>query len=114
LQYAFASQVLSHGLDPKEAIIEIAPRKDEYILRTEDILDLLANEGPSIALVLFSGVHYYTGQWFPMAAITKEAKKQVYFAYYMVLLITMLTSLIGVYMRLGPSSRHWKRAPLVA
>ncbi|RDB21270.1 Kynureninase [Hypsizygus marmoreus] len=75
-QYAFASQVVAHGLDPATAILEVSPREGEYTLREEDILDIIKKEGPSIALVLFSGVQYYTGQWFPMQEITSKAKEQ--------------------------------------
>ncbi|KAI0302089.1 pyridoxal phosphate-dependent transferase [Russula brevipes] len=49
---------------------------DQFSLREEDILDVIEAQGPSIALVIFSGVQYYTGQWFPMQAITKAAKAQ--------------------------------------
>ncbi|KAF9483906.1 kynureninase [Pholiota conissans] len=73
-QYAFASQALAHGLDPATAILEVSPREGEFTLRAEDILDIIDREGNSIALVLFSGVQYYTGQWFPMEVITKKAK----------------------------------------
>ncbi len=65
------SQVKWHGFDPKDAIIEIEPRKGEYILRTEDILEKIKQHSDSIALVLFSGVHYYTGQFFDLRAITE-------------------------------------------
>ncbi|KAF8894549.1 pyridoxal phosphate-dependent transferase [Infundibulicybe gibba] len=75
-QYAFVSQVLAHGLDPATAILEVAPREGEYTLREQDILEIIAREGSSIALVLFSGVQYYTGQWFPMKSITEKAKQQ--------------------------------------
>ncbi|KIP09114.1 hypothetical protein PHLGIDRAFT_126566 [Phlebiopsis gigantea 11061_1 CR5-6] len=75
-QYAFATQVARHGYDPAEAIIELSPRPGEFTLREEDILDVIAKEGNTIALVLFSGVQYYTGQWFPMENITKAAKAQ--------------------------------------
>ncbi|TFK76538.1 kynureninase [Pluteus cervinus] len=75
-QYAFTSQVLAHGLDPATAILEISPREGEYTLRESDILDTIAKEGHSIALVLFSGVQYYTGQFFAMESITKKAKEQ--------------------------------------
>lgn len=75
-QYAFTSQVIAHGLDPSTAILEISPREGEYILREEDILETIAKEGSSIALVLFSGVQYYTGQWFPIENITRKAKEQ--------------------------------------
>jgi len=53
------------------------PRHGEFTLRESDILDLIAKEGSSIALVIFSGVQYYTGQWFPIKAITDAAKAQV-------------------------------------
>jgi kynureninase len=69
-QYAIESQLRFHGYDPAEAIIEVAPRKGEYILRTEDITDKIAAHADEIALVLFGGVNYFTGQWFDMPAIT--------------------------------------------
>ncbi|KXN85469.1 Kynureninase [Leucoagaricus sp. SymC.cos] len=75
-QYAFTSQVLVHGLDPSEAVLELKPREGEYTLREEDILKTLDEQGSSIALVLFSGIQYYTGQWFPMESVTRKAKEQ--------------------------------------
>ncbi|KIM49215.1 hypothetical protein M413DRAFT_438380 [Hebeloma cylindrosporum] len=73
-QYAFASQALAHGLDPATTILELSPREGEFTLREKDILDAIEKEGDSIALVLFSGIQYYTGQWFPMPAVTKKAQ----------------------------------------
>ncbi|KAF7969031.1 hypothetical protein HWV62_28652 [Athelia sp. TMB] len=73
-QYAFASQAALHGLDPADAVLELAPRAGEYFLREDDILRTIAAHGASIALVLLSGVQYYTGQLFPMAAITAAAR----------------------------------------
>jgi kynureninase len=55
----------------------MCPREGEFTLRESDIMDLIAKEGPSISLVIFSGVQYYTGQLFPMKAITTAAKAQV-------------------------------------
>lgn len=69
-QYAIESQVRFHGYDPAEAIIEIAPRAGEYTLRTSDIEQVIADHAADIALVLFGGVNYFTGQWFDMPAIT--------------------------------------------
>lgn len=68
-----------HGFDPKDAIIEMFPREGEFSLREEDILEVIEKQGSSIALVIFSGVQYYTGQWFPMQSITKAARAQVSF-----------------------------------
>ncbi|CCA69230.1 related to BNA5-kynureninase, required for biosynthesis of nicotinic acid from tryptophan via kynurenine pathway [Serendipita indica DSM 11827] len=70
-QYAFASQAQSHGFEPKSAIIEVWPRSGEFTLRESDILDTIRQHGKETALVLFSGVQYYTGQWFPMRKITE-------------------------------------------
>ena len=70
-QYAVASQARFHGHDPKEAIVELFPREGEYTLRTEDILQKIAEHGDQLALVLFGGVNYFTGQFFDMQAITK-------------------------------------------
>jgi len=55
----------------------LSPKEGEYTLREEDLLKTLDEQGSSIALVLFSGVQYYTGQWFPMESITRKAKEQV-------------------------------------
>jgi len=75
-QYAFASQAELHGLNPETAVLALAPRPGEYTLREEDIISVIEKEGSNIALVLFSGVQYYSGQWFPMANITRAAKAQ--------------------------------------
>lgn len=70
-QYAVKSQISFHGFDPAEALIELAPRAGEDMIRMEDIEDLIAKEGGSIALILIGAVNYYTGQWFDMPRITK-------------------------------------------
>jgi kynureninase len=50
--------------------MEVKARTDEHTLRTEDIIESIDE---SIALVLFSGVNYLTGQAFDMEAITRAA-----------------------------------------
>lgn len=72
-QYAIESQVRFHGYEPDDAIIEVFPREGEYILRTEDIIKAINDNAGELALVLFSGINYYTGQWFDMPAITEAA-----------------------------------------
>jgi len=71
-QYAIESQVRFHGYDPKEAIIEVAPKNGAYTLATADILEAIQHNGDEIALVLFGGINYFTGQLFDMEAITKK------------------------------------------
>jgi kynureninase len=72
-QYAMESQVNLHGFAYKDAVIEVYPREGEHHLHTEDILQTIADHKDSLALVLFSGVNYYTGQVFDMPAITRAA-----------------------------------------
>lgn len=74
-QYAVESQVRWHGYRPEDAIVEVSPRPGEEILRTEDILAAIREHGDKIALVLFGGVNYYTGQWFDLPAITAAGHK---------------------------------------
>ncbi|MBK9597640.1 MAG: kynureninase [Flavobacteriales bacterium] len=71
--YALASQIAFHGLDPKQHLVEVQPRKGEHILRTEDILAKIDELGDELALVLIGGVQFYTGQAFALEAITAKA-----------------------------------------
>lgn len=72
-QYAFETQAKYHGFDPADAVIEVAPREGEHILRTEDIISTIQQHNDSVAVVLFGGINYYTGQLFDMKAITAAA-----------------------------------------
>ncbi len=72
-QYAFESQARYHGFDPAEAVIEVSPRPGEQVLRTEDILSVIHQYRDSLAVVIFGGVNYYSGQLFDMQAITRAA-----------------------------------------
>lgn len=73
--YAVRSQARWHGFDPDDAVLRLVPREGEDVLRTEDICDLLARQGDSIALVLLGGVNYYTGELVDMPAITEAAHR---------------------------------------
>jgi len=70
-QYALETQAKFHGLDPDDAIVEVHPRSGEHNLRTEDILNTINAHGDTVALVLFGGVNYYTGQFYDLEKITK-------------------------------------------
>ncbi|MEI7471091.1 MAG: kynureninase [Chitinophagaceae bacterium] len=72
-QYAIESQVKLHGYSPVDAIIEVSPRVGEHTIQIEDILNTIAANADSTALVLFGGVNYYTGQAFDMELISKAA-----------------------------------------
>uniref|UniRef100_K7GE71 Uncharacterized protein n=1 Tax=Pelodiscus sinensis TaxID=13735 RepID=K7GE71_PELSI len=57
-------------------MLMIQPREGEETLRTEDILDIIEKEGDSIAVILLSGVQYYTGQLFDIPRITKAGQEK--------------------------------------
>src|SRR2546423_2288331 len=73
--YAIKTQIRHHGLDPKDALILASPRKGEFTVRTEDIVDLIEKNRDSLALVIMAGVNFFTGQLFDMQTITKAAQQ---------------------------------------
>ena len=73
--YAVQSQVEFHGFEYDDAVIELKPREGEQTLHTEDIIAAIEEHADQLALVFFSGVQYYTGQYFNIPAITEAAHK---------------------------------------
>ncbi|HVM87166.1 MAG TPA: aminotransferase class V-fold PLP-dependent enzyme, partial [Puia sp.] len=74
-QYAVETQVKFHGLNPDDTIIEIAPKDGEKIIYENDILEAIEQNKSSLALVLFGGINYYSGQFFDLKRITEAAHK---------------------------------------
>lgn len=74
--YAVRTQIRCHGFDPADALVVARPRAGESALRTEDVEALLEREGARIALVMLSGVNYFTGQVFDMQRIAAAARRQ--------------------------------------
>ena len=74
-QYAVETQIKFHGLNPKDTLIELAPREGEFTLRTPDIIQAIEKAGSSLALIIFGGVQYYTGQFFDIKSITEAGHK---------------------------------------
>ena len=75
-RYAVMSQAAWHGVPEGGGLIEASPREGEDVLRTDDLVGLIAERGEEIAVVLLSGVQFFTGQWFDMERITKAAHEQ--------------------------------------
>ena len=69
------SQIRWHGLDSADALVELAPRPGEELLRMEDIEARIAAAGDSLAMVLWPGVQYRTGQAFELAPIVASAHR---------------------------------------
>lgn len=75
-QYAVQSQIKFHGYNVEDALIEVKPKEGETIVRAEDIFEIIEKEGDKIALIMFAGVNYYSGQLFNMKDITEAGHKK--------------------------------------
>jgi len=73
--YAIKTQIAHHGLDPREALILARPRKNEFTIRAEDIVDLIEKHADQLAVVMLAGVNFFTGQLFDIETITAAARK---------------------------------------
>jgi kynureninase len=73
--YAIKTQIMHHGLDPQDGLILTRPRKGEFTIRTEDILDLIDKNADQLAVVIFGGANFFTGQLFDIKKITAAAHK---------------------------------------
>jgi len=74
--YAIKTQIVHHGLDPKEALVLARPRQGEFAVRQEDIEATLEKQGDQIAVVVIAGVNFFTGQLFDIPRITAVAQKR--------------------------------------
>ena len=74
-RHAAASQITWHGLDPQDALIEISAPAGEELLPEDAIEACLEDEGAEIALVLWPGVQFRTGQAFDLARIVRAAHR---------------------------------------
>ena len=73
--YAIKTQIAHHGLDPRDALTLARPRKNEFTIRVEDIIDLIEKDADQLALVMLPGVNFFTGQLFDIETITAAARK---------------------------------------
>ncbi len=69
--YAVKSHAAFRGYDQKDAVVRVKPREGEHCLRTEDVAELLRQQGDRIALVLFGGVNFLTGELMDIPTITR-------------------------------------------
>ena len=72
-RHAVASQIAWHGLDPEATLLELAPAGGDELLSEEHIEECLRRHGEEIALVLWPGVQFRTGQAFDLARIARAA-----------------------------------------
>jgi len=74
-QYALETHVSSRDYNPADTIIEIDPHPETGLIDLADIQNAIAQHADSLALIWMSGLNYYTGQVYDMAAITQTARK---------------------------------------
>ena len=68
--YAIKTHLRTRGLDPAEHLLLAKPPAGSRTIETRDIEGMLHEHGEQIALVLFGGVNFFTGQVFDMKRIT--------------------------------------------
>jgi kynureninase len=74
-RHAVASQLAWHGQDVQTGLIELAPEAGSEGLSEEAIEACLERHGDEIALVLWPGVQFRTGQAFDLARIVSAAHR---------------------------------------
>jgi kynureninase len=72
-RHAVESQIKLAGIDPSVALIELQPKPGQDCFEPTDILDAIHAAGDSLALVLWPGVQYATGQAFDLTKIAQAA-----------------------------------------
>jgi kynureninase len=72
-RHVVTAQIGWHGLDSAHELIELAARPGEELLRAEDIEQAIASNASRLALVLWPGVQYRTGQYFDLPRIVRAA-----------------------------------------
>ncbi len=75
-RYAVESQIRFHGFDPDESLIEARKSQGESLIRMDDLLELIDRDGESIALILWPGVQFYTGQAFALEKIVEAGHRK--------------------------------------
>ncbi|MCD7096828.1 kynureninase [Stenotrophomonas sp. MMGLT7] len=75
-RHAVESQIRFHGFDPATDLIEVEPDEATGSVSMAAIERAIAEHGPRLALVLWPGVQYRTGQAFDLGEIVRLAHAQ--------------------------------------
>ncbi len=70
-RYAVESQIRFHGFDPAECLIEISADQSTGLIDAQALENVMKAHGHRVALILWPGVQYRTGQAFDLQAITE-------------------------------------------
>jgi kynureninase len=74
--YAIKTQIAHHGLDSRDALILARPRKGEFTIQMEEIVDLIEKHADQLAVVMLAGVNFFTGQLFDIEKTTAVAHER--------------------------------------
>jgi kynureninase len=72
--YAIKTQIIHHGLNPKETLVLARPRQGESTIRTDDLLAVIETNADKLAVVMIGGVNFFTGQLFDIPKIAAAAQ----------------------------------------
>ena len=75
-RHAVEAQIRFHGFNPDTDLIEVQPDEPNGTISMAAIEQAIAEHGKRLALVLWPGLQYRTGQVFDLAAITRLARAQ--------------------------------------
>ncbi len=75
-RHAVESQIRFHGFDPATDLIEVEPDEADGTVSMAAIERAIAEHGPRLALVLWPGVQYRSGQAFDVTEIARLAHAQ--------------------------------------
>ncbi|MBO9790611.1 kynureninase [Xanthomonas phaseoli] len=75
-RHAVESQLRLHGLDPARHLIEVDADEPNGTVSMTAIAEAIAQHGQRLALVLWPGIQYRTGQAFDLAEIVRLARAQ--------------------------------------
>ncbi|MGH8150844.1 MAG: kynureninase, partial [Steroidobacteraceae bacterium] len=74
-RHAVAAQIAWHGLDPRSELIELAPEPGSALIAETAIEEVLRARGEEIAVLLWPGVQYLSGQAFDLSAIARAGRR---------------------------------------
>jgi kynureninase len=75
-RYAVESQIRFHGFDPASSLIEVEPDEAGGTVSMAALERALAGQGARVALVLWPGVQYRSGQAFDLREVTRLGHAQ--------------------------------------
>jgi kynureninase len=77
-QYMLETHVKHRGLNPGEVIVEVSPRAGAHTIHADDIYKAVEQHKDELALVLWSGVDYYSGQRYDIPSIAGWYRRGFY------------------------------------